>query len=179
MKRTIYVSGIDRSTRPVTYREPVPYRVNVLPSSSQADIEAYGDGYAERMTVVCDSRYGKDIREFDLVYVYAEPPVPTDESTEDTAGEPEVEPELPEDPDDEVAPLSEIEPDDADDSPDESDDPEEPDGGDEPSEDDEPEDDYWWDGFASGADFYVESVLPGIGDVVIKLNRRAKTGGRQ
>lgn len=74
VKRTIHVAHIDRSTHPVTYGTPVEYRINVLPTTADSDVETYGVGYSEILQMCCDKTYGKDIKELDLVYVNEEVP---------------------------------------------------------------------------------------------------------
>lgn len=155
MKRTVHVAHIDRSTSPVTYSEPETYRVNVLPSSSSATIAAYGAEYDDVLFIVCDAKYGDGIHEFDLVYVFTEPPVPPIEPQADELVDDEEPPSTEEPPTDEEPPVDE-----------------EP-----PTEEEPPEEESWWDGFASDADFFVESKLPMIGSVKFALRRREKSGG--
>lgn len=161
MKRTVHVAHIDRSTSPVTYSEPGTYRVNVLPSSSTATVEAYGPEYADVLFVVCDAKYGADIRELDLVYVFTEPPVPPIEEPVEPPVEPPVESQADESDGGEEPPSTE----------------KPPEGVEPPAEEEPPEEEPWWDGLASDADFFVESKLPMIGSVKLVLRRREKSGG--
>lgn len=74
LKRRVSVAPIDRSTRPVTYGEPIHLWVNILSTSSDAVVDNYGIRYSEVLQITCDKKYAERIHEMDLVYVFTEPP---------------------------------------------------------------------------------------------------------
>ena len=80
LKKTIYVAHIDDSTRPATYAlDSTPYRVNCLPTTADADTQAYGIGYSQRLRITCDKSYVERIKEYDLVYVDSKPGIVYDD----------------------------------------------------------------------------------------------------
>lgn len=56
------------------FKEPIPKKINYVPTNSTAQLFTFGEHYAENLQAVVDVNIGQEFSEGDRCYIYTTPP---------------------------------------------------------------------------------------------------------
>lgn len=74
-KKALYVCEKIKDSEPVQFKEPVEVKLNVVATTSEADIVAFGDSYKEYRRAKISIADLDKFHEGDRAYIYVKPPV--------------------------------------------------------------------------------------------------------
>lgn len=74
-KKALYVCEKIKDSEPVQFKKPVEVKLNVVATTSEADIVAFGDSYKEYRRAKISITDLDKFHEGDRAYIYVEPPV--------------------------------------------------------------------------------------------------------
>lgn len=74
-KKALYVCEKIKDSEPVQFKEPIEVKLNVVATTSEADIVAFGDSYKEYRRAKISITDLDKFHEGDRAYIYVKPPV--------------------------------------------------------------------------------------------------------